>query len=105
MAEPIRDPHVALTVDVETAVDGSGLEILSFARVRGREARHFVTSIRDPDSSLLIDREVKWPEERLARLGAVAFADDPAFGPVTLGEVEKLALRDAESPHVAAGCR
>src|SRR5262249_51774036 len=46
--------------------------------------------------------EVKWPEERLARLGAVAFADDPALGPVTVGEVQELALRDAESPHVAA---
>src|SRR5262245_42601199 len=45
---------------------------------------------------------MKWPEERLARLGAVAFADDPAPGPVTLGDVYELALRDPESPHVAA---
>src|SRR5262249_44986336 len=44
---------------------------------------------------------MKWPEERLARLGAVAFADDPALGPVTLGDVYELALRDAQSPHVA----
>src|SRR5262249_27623943 len=45
---------------------------------------------------------VKWPEERLARFGAIAFADDPTLGPVTLGEVQELALRDAQSPHVAA---
>src|SRR5262249_60929833 len=38
----------------------------------------------------------------LARLGAIAFADDPTLGPVTLGEVQELALRDAQSPHVAA---
>src|SRR5262249_25299710 len=55
-----------------------------------------------PDPILLIDGEVKWPEERLARFGAVAFADDPAFGPITFGNVYELALRDAESPHVAA---
>src|SRR5262249_47462301 len=73
-----------------------------FARVRGREARHFIAGVRDPDPILLIDGEVKWPEERLARLGAIAFADDPTLGPVTVGEMQELALRDAESPHVAA---
>src|SRR5262249_9092086 len=67
-----------------------------------REARHFVAGVRDPDAILLINGEVKRPEERLARLGAVAFADDPALGPVAFGEVQELALRDAESPHVAA---
>src|SRR5262247_724542 len=102
MAEAVGDPYVALAVDVETAVDDSGLEILDFARIRGREARHFVAGVRDPDPILLIDGEVKWPEERLAWLGAVAFADDPALGPVTLGDVDELALRDAQSPHVAA---
>src|SRR5215472_9574703 len=101
MAEPVGDPYVALAVDVETAVDDSGLEIVGVARIRGREARHFIAGVRDPDPILLINGEVKWPEERLARLRAVAFADDPAPGPVTLGEVEELALRDAESPHVA----
>src|SRR5262245_558139 len=103
MAEPVGDPYVSLAVDVETAVDDSGLEIFDFARIRGREARHFVAGIRHPDPILLVDGEVKWPEERLARLGAVAFADDPTLGPVTLREVQELALRDAESPHVAAG--
>src|SRR5215510_9169955 len=102
MAESIRDPDIALAVDVETAVDDSGLEVVDFARIRGREARHFIAGVRDPDPILLINGEVKWPEERLARLGAVAFADDSAFRPVTLGEVQELALRDAESPHVAA---
>src|SRR5499425_548946 len=101
MAESVRDPYVALAVDVQTAVDDSSLEILGFARIRSREARHFIAGVRDPDPILLIDGEMKWPEERLARLGAVAFADDPAPGPVTLGNVHELALRDAESPHVA----
>src|SRR5262249_34572074 len=98
----IGDPYVVLAVDVETAVDDSGLEIFGFARIRGRETRHFIAGVRDPDPILLINGEVKWPEERLARLGAVAFADDPALGPVTLGDVHELTLRDAESPHVAA---
>src|SRR5262245_1032118 len=102
MAEPVGDPYVALAVDVQTAVDDSGLEIFGFAGIRGREARHFVAGVRDPDPILLINGEVKWPEERFARLGAVAFAHDPALGPVTLGEVQELTLRDAESPHVAA---
>src|SRR5215813_6929508 len=102
MAEPVGDPYVALAVDVKTAVDDSGPEIFGFARIRGREARHFIARVRDPDPILLINGEVKWREERLARLGTVAFADDPAFSPVTLGEVQELALRDAERPHVAA---
>src|SRR5215510_10767120 len=102
MAEPVGDPYVALAVDVKTAVGDSGPEIFGFARVRGREARHFIAGVRDPDPILLIDGKVKWPEERLARLSIVAFADDPAFSPVTLGEVQELALRDAESPYVAA---
>src|SRR5215469_11317214 len=102
MAEPVGDPYVALAVDVKTAVDDSGPEIFGFARIRGRKTRHFVAGVRDPDPILLINGEVKWREERLARLGAVAFADDPAPGPVTLGEMEELALRDAEGPHVAA---
>src|SRR5262244_1290509 len=102
MAEPVGDPYVALAVDVETAVDNSGLEIFGFARISGREPRHLIAGVRDPDPILLIAGEVNWPEERLARLGAVAFADDTAFGPVTLGDVDELALRDAQSPDVAA---
>src|SRR5215471_21235927 len=102
MAEPIGDPYVALAVDVEAAVDDSGLEIFDFARISGREARHFIVGVRDPDPVLLIDGEVKWPEERLARFGAIAFADDTSLGPVTLGDVHELAFREAESPHVAA---
>src|SRR5262245_22593749 len=102
MAESVSDPDVALAVDVKTAVDDSGLEILDLRWIRGREARHLIARVRDPDPILLINGEVKWREERLARLGTVAFADDPAFSPVTLGEVQELALRDAERPHVAA---
>src|SRR5262245_64008271 len=93
MAEPVGNPNVALAVDVQTAVDDSGLEIVGFARIRGREARHFIAGVRDPDPIPLINGEVKWPEERLARLGAVAFADDPALGPVTLGVVDEVALQ------------
>src|SRR5215831_1406283 len=101
MAEPVGDPYVALAVDVETAVDDSGLEILGFTRIRDREARHFIAGVRNPDPILLIDGKVKWPEERLARLGAIVFADDLPLGPVALGNMYELALRDAESPHVA----
>src|SRR5262245_51293518 len=102
MAEPVSDPDVALAVDVETAVDDSGLEVFGFARIRGRKARHLIAGVRDPDPILLVDGKVKWPEERLTGLGAVAFADDSALGPVALGDVCELALRDAERPHVAA---
>src|SRR5262250_993336 len=101
MTEPVGDPDVALAVDVKTAVDVCGLEIFGLGRISGREARHLIAGVRDPDPILLINGEVKWPEERLARLGAVPFADDPAFGPVTLGKVHELALRDAERPDVA----
>src|SRR5215471_9559818 len=101
MAEPVGDPYVALAVDVKTAVDDSGLEIFGFARVRGREARHLIAGVRYPDAILLINSEVKWPEERFARFGTVAFADDPALGRVTLGEIHELTLRDAQCPHVA----
>src|SRR5215831_3423459 len=99
MAEPVGDPYVALAVDVKAAVDDCGLEAFGLARIRGREARHFIAGVRDPDPILLINGEVKRPKERLARLGAVAFADDPPLGPVPLGELYELALRDAESPH------
>src|SRR5262247_4105970 len=102
MAKAVGDPYVALAVDVETAIDDSGLEILGFARIRGREARHFIAAIRNPDPILLINGEVKWREERPARLGVVAFADNPAPSPVALGEIQELALRDAESPDIAA---
>src|SRR5262249_60237947 len=102
MAEAVGDPYVALAVDVETAVDDSRLEVFGLARIRGREARDFIAGVRDPDPILLINGQGKRPEERLARLGAVAFADDSALGPVTLGDVDELTLRDAESPHVAA---
>src|SRR5215831_903334 len=100
MAEPIGDPDIALTVDVQTAVDDSGLEVFDFARIRRKEARHFIARVRDPDPILLIDGEVKWPEERLARFGTVAFADNLALGPVPLGKMYELALRDTQSPHV-----
>src|SRR5215831_19712957 len=102
IAEPVGDPYVALAVDVQTAVDDSGLEVFGLARIRGGEARHLIAGVRDPDPILLIDGEVKRPEERLARLGAVAFADDPPLGPVPFGKLYELALRDAESPHIAA---
>src|SRR5215467_8039564 len=87
MAEAVGNPHIALAVDVEAAVDDSGLEVVDSAWIRSREACHLIASVRDPDPILLINGEVKWPEKRLAWLGAVAFADDAALGPVTLGEV------------------
>ena len=46
--------------------------------------------------------EMERRAERLARLGAVALADDPALGQVALREEDELALLDAQNPHVAA---
>src|SRR5262249_18547062 len=88
IAEPVGDPYVALAVDVKTAVDDSGLEVFGFARIRGREARHVIAGVRDPDPILLVDGKMEWRAECLARFGTVG----SALGPVTLWEIEELAL-------------
>ncbi len=80
-----------------------GFEFLGLGRIRGGEADNEIGGVRDPDPVLLVDGEVERPEERFAWLGAVTLAEDPAFGPVTLGEMQELTLRDAQSPYVAAG--
>jgi len=54
-------------------------------------------AVRDPDAVLLVDRQVEWRSERFAGFGAVAFADDAAFLPVALGEMEQLPLGDASA--------
>src|SRR5262245_4381953 len=100
-AEPARNPDISLTIDIEAPVVDAGLEFLGLGRIGGGETDHEIGGVRDPDAILLVDGEVERPEKRLAWLGAVAFADDPALGPITLGEVDELALRDAQSPHVA----
>ena len=103
-AEPVGDPDVALAVDGKTAVVESGLEVLGLARIGGGEARDVVdAAVGHPDPVLLVDAEVKWRPERLARLRAVALANDPALGQIALGEVDELALLDAEDPDIAAG--
>jgi hypothetical protein len=49
-------------------------------------------AIRNPDPVLLIDTKVERTDKRFARFDFSAFADDPAFGWITLREVEQLAL-------------
>src|SRR5579863_10193957 len=104
-AEPLGDPDVALAVDGKTAAVEPDLEVLSLARIRGGEARDMVdAAVGHPDAVLLVDAKVEWRAERLAWLGAVSLANDPAFGQIALGEVHKLALLDAKDPDVSAGC-
>ena len=74
------------------------LKFSAFARIRGREARHVIAAVRDPDPILLVDGKMEWRAERLARFGAVAFA---ALGPVTLLEIEELARIDHRHESVA----
>ena len=59
-------------------------------------------AIRYPDPVLLVDAEMKWRLERFARLRAVAFADDAALADIAFGEVDELALLDAQRPDIAA---
>ena len=102
-AEAVGYPDVALAVDVQTAVVEANLEAIDFGWIGCREADDMVGAVRDPDPVLLVDGEVERRRERFARLGAVAFADNAALGPVALGEVQQLALRDAERPDIAVG--
>ena len=60
------------------------------------------SAIGDPDPVLLVDAEVKWRQKRLARLCAVALANDLALGQITLGKVHELPLLDTQDPDVAA---
>src|SRR5262249_4610332 len=101
-AEAVGHPDVALTVDVQTAIEKPGLEVLGFGRIGHGEARDIGAAVRNPDPVLLVDGEVKRPGERLAWLGILALADQPTLGPIAVGEVHELLLPDAERPHVTA---
>src|SRR5271157_4494664 len=103
-AEPVGDPNVAPAVDGKTAAVEPDLEVLGLARISSRKARDVVdAAVGHPNAVLLVDAEVKWCPEGLARLLLVALANDPALGQVALGEVYELALLDAQDPHVGAG--
>src|SRR5215470_6276935 len=103
MAEPVGDPDVALAVDAKTAIVNPGLEVFGLARISGGEARDVVgTAIGYPNPVLLVDGEVKWSPERLARLLLIAFANDPTLADLALGKVDELAFLDAENPDVSA---
>ena len=102
-AEPLRDPNIALAVDGEAAIVVSGLEFLGLAWIGGWKARNVVEcAIGYPNPVLLIDGKVKRCLERLARLCAIALANDPARGQIPLWKEHELALLDAENPNVSA---
>ena len=87
----------------EAAAAVAGLEFLDLGRIGCRKARHVrAEGVGHPDPVLLVDAEVERRDERLARLDRPALADDPALGRIALGEVDELALRDAQDPDIAA---
>ncbi len=106
VAEPVGDPDVALAVDCEAAAIVADLEILDLAWIGRGEPRNVVNAaVADPNPVLLIDAQMEWRAERLARLGAIALADDSALGQVALREEDELALLHTQNPHVAARMR
>src|SRR5262249_33082313 len=55
-AKPVRDPDVALAVDVETASAITGLERIDLARVgSGETGDEVARGVRDPNPALLVD--------------------------------------------------
>ena len=87
IAEPVGDPDIALAVDCEAAAVEADLEVLDLARIGGGEPRNVVdAAVADPNPVLLIDGQMERRAKRLARLGAIALADDPTLGQVALRE-------------------
>src|SRR5271167_4851788 len=104
VAEPIGNPDVPLTIDAKTAAVESNLEIIDLRRIGGRETRDVVdAAIRYPDPVLLVDAEVKWRFERLARLRTVTLANNSSLGDITIWEIHELAFLDPEHPDIAPG--
>ena len=98
-AEPLCDPDIALAVDGEAAIVKSGLEFLGLARIGGWKARNVVErAIGYPNPVLLVDSKVKWCLERLARLRAIALANDPARGQIPLGKVTRAGSSRCREP-------
>jgi hypothetical protein len=104
VAEAVGDPDVALAVDGKSTGARTDTEFLRLARIGRWKPRNVPgESVGHPYSVLLVDTEVEWPQERFARLRVVALANDLALGQIALRKIDKLALRRAEYPHVAAG--
>ena len=61
-------------------------------------------AICNPNAILLVDTEVERSQKGLARFNIAAFANDSSLGPITLGEIEELALGDTERPNIAVRC-
>src|SRR5208283_3983376 len=94
-AEAFSHPDVAPAVDAKTATVEPDLEVLGLARISGGKPCDVVdAAISHPNPVLLINAEVKRRKERRARLGAIAFANDPTLGQIALGEMNQLALFD-----------
>src|SRR5271163_2648340 len=102
-AKSIGNPYVALAVDAESAaVESSGLEVLGLAGIRrGKTCEVVGAAIGNPNAVLRIDAEMKGCFERLARLCAVALADNPSLGPITLREINELFFRDTQRPNIS----
>src|SRR5262249_42893609 len=104
VSEPVRDPDVALAVDIHAASAPAAAEFLHFRGIRCGKARDVSGNrVAYPDAILLIDGEMERSDERLAWLDLAAFADNLTFRVITAGEEQKLALRNAQCPDVAAG--
>src|SRR5271167_890095 len=96
------DPDVAMAIDGETAGVEAASEGLGFARIRCREAADVIdAAVGDPDTVLLINGQVEWRYERLARLGVIALADNPSLGQIALWEVDELPFLDPQDPDIA----
>ena len=104
MAEGVGDPGVAEAVDGDAARDEPDLDLLGFAGIVGREARHRVAAVGDPDPILLIHREVERPldlERAVHGLAIHGAAQDAPLRGVALGQMNDLALFIVERPDVA----
>src|SRR5207249_1793839 len=104
MANGVGDPGVAETVDGDGPRAVTDLDLLGFAGIARREARHRVRATRDPDPILLINGEM---ERRLDlkravnRFAILRAAKNLSFRGVSLRHINDLALFVVERPDVA----
>ena len=64
IAEPVGDPHVALTIDAKPAATPTSVKFFRLAGIRSREPCHVPThGIRYPDPILLIDAQMERAEK------------------------------------------
>ena len=61
------------------------------------------TTVRNPNSIVLVDAEMKWRTERFAGLLLVPLTNDPAFCNIAFRKVNELIFGDSKGPDVSAG--